>query len=424
MENRFNRTKRSFRFLMLLSLGITSHGFAGETGAFKNDHIPDLELNENTFENPIIPGFNPDPSICRVGEDYYLVNSTFEYFPGVPVYHSTDLANWKLIGHALHRPSQLDLDKYGCSKGIFAPTIRYHDGVFYMITTLVGRNVGNFIVTATDPAGPWSEPHFIKNAPGIDPSLFFDDDGKVYISGNTKPKEKLWSSHNAIWLQELDVKTWKLVGEKTIIFDAGDYRGKGTSLDKGSEHYLNAAEGSHVYKKDGFYYHLFSLGGTGHNHAVAMMKSATVTGPYEMDPTSPFLTHRDLSRTHPITTTGHADLVETQDGDWWMVYLGKRPNDGVRFMLGRETFISPVDWKGEWPIVNPDRKVGRSELVQMKQAGLKESKNGVNDFRDDFSESKLNPHWTFKRTPRTQWWSLDAKKGFMQLQSRKTIRDG
>jgi alpha-N-arabinofuranosidase len=406
------------RFLILCFIGITNITIAGETGILKSDTITDLSLNENTFQNPIIPGFNPDPSICRVGDDFYLVTSSFEYFPGVPIYHSTDLVNWELIGHALHRPSQLDLDNHKCSQGIFAPTIRYDKGTFYMITTIVGPKFGNFIVTATNPSGPWSDPHWIKGAPGIDPSLLFDDDGKVYMSGNRPAKEKIWKGHNCIWLQELDIKNWELIGERATILDAGDYHGKGTLLDKGNEAYLNAIEGAHIYKKDGYYYNLFSLGGTGHNHAVAILKSENIRGPYELDPSSPILTHRDLSQTYPITTTGHADLVQTQNGDWWMVYLGKRPNDGLRFMLGRETFISPVDWSGVWPIVNPDRKIGRSELHQMNPANLKESKNNVGDFRDDFTISKLNPHWTFKRTPNSEWWSFADKKGSLRIQLR------
>lgn len=380
--------------------------------------IPDLKESKNTFKNPILPGFNPDPSVCRVGDDFYLVTSTFEYFPGVPIYHSTDLANWELIGHALHRPSQLNLDGVKDSKGIYAPTIRYNNGVFYMITTLIGSRLGNFVITATNPSGPWSEPHKIENAPGFDPSLFFDDDGKVYMSASTRPGTRLWHAHNIIWLQELDINTFKLVGERSIIFDAADYYQKGTVLDRDNKNYLNSVEASHVYKKNGYYYHMFAMGGTGHNHAVTMMRSKHIFGPYELDPSSPMLTHRDLPKDHPITATGHADLVDTANGDWWIVYLGKRPNDGIRFMLGRETFISPVDWSETWPIVNSDRTIGKSELIQKKDLSLKPSKNTVNDFRDDFSESKLNLHWTFKRTPRSEWWSLSDKKGRLRLKTR------
>ncbi|SNR77943.1 alpha-N-arabinofuranosidase [Lutibacter agarilyticus] len=406
------------KILSVLILFISFYSIAIAQKVDAKGEILDLEENENTFRNPIIPGFNPDPSICRVGDDFYLVTSSFEYFPGVPIYHSTDLVNWELIGHVLSRPSQLNLDTTKDSAGIYAPTIRYNNGTFYMVTTVVGPKFGNFIVTAKDPSGPWSEPHWINGAPGIDPSLFFDEDGKVYMSGNMPSKEKLWKAHNLLWLQELDVNTWQLLGERTIILNAADYYQKGTLLDRDNNNYLNSIEASHVYKKNGYYYHMFAMGGTGHNHAVTITRSKNIYGPYELDPSSPILTHRDLSSTHPITTTGHADLVDTPEGDWWIVYLGKRPNDGLRFMLGRETFISPVDWSGTWPIVNPDRKVGRSELIQIKPKNLKPSKNTVNDFRDDFTESKLNLHWTFKRTPRSEWWSLNERKGFLRMKTR------
>ena len=179
-----------------------------------------------TFRNPIIPGFYPDPSICRVGNDYYLVTSTFEYFPGIPIFHSRDLVNWRQIGHALSRPSQLNLDGLPYSSGLYAPTIRYHDGMFYVINTLVSmyttRNspFGNFSVTATDPGGEWSDPYWLDDAPGIDPSLLFDDDGRAWFTGNRVPLDgEMFPGHREIWLQELDLKTMQLVGEKVSLWD-------------------------------------------------------------------------------------------------------------------------------------------------------------------------------------------------------------
>ena len=374
-----------------------------------------------TFENPIISGFNPDPSICKVGNDFYLVTSSFEYFPGVPVYHSTDLANWKMIGNVLDRPSQLNLDGVESSAGIYAPCIRYNKGVFYMVTTLIGKGGGDFICTATNPAGPWSEPHFIKGAPGIDPDLFFDDDGKVYMSGTLKPAVQLWSAHNQIWTQEIDLQKWVLVGERHITSDAGDFFTAENPLKSTNVNYLNSIEGPHIYKKDGMYYSTFSLGGTGHNHAFAIFRSKNIYGPYEMNPANPILTHRDLSTVYPITTTGHADLVQIQGGDWAIVYLGKRPiQDGknnAKFILGRETFISKVDWSGEWPIVNPKGKIGRSELVQ-PTFNLPEMKVDRSYLKEEFNADKLHPQWTFLRTPRSQWWSLTDKKGFLRLNLR------
>jgi len=379
----------------------------------KTEAIP----RDSTYSNPIIPGFNPDPSICRVGKDFYLATSSFEYFPGVPIYHSTDLVNWEMIGHVLQRASQLNLDSAECSGGIYAPTIRYNQGTFYMVTTLVGKGGGNFIVTAQNIKGPWSDPHWFKNAPGIDPSLFFDDDGKVYMSGNEKPEIKAWPGHNNIWIQELDLQKWQLIGEKRILVNGADFYNKGTSLDQNNPAFLAAIEGAHLYKKDGMYYPVFSHGGTGHNHAVSILRGKNITGPFESNPANPIITHRDLSKVYPITATGHADLVNTSEGDWWLVYLGKRPNDGEQFMLGRETFLSPVDWKGEWPVVNPKGKVGRSELVQVKP-DLKGTIRDNNSFKDDFITTSLLPQWIFIRTPRTAWWSQTEHKSFLRIHLR------
>lgn len=401
---------RSLSFLLLLA------AFAGITAQ-----------NSATYSNPIIPGFNPDPSICRVGDDFYLVTSSFEYFPGVPVYHSKDLVNWEMIGHVLSRPSQLNLDSMACSGGIYAPTIRYNKGVFYMITTLANVKIkgvprGNFICTATNPAGPWSEPHWIANAAGIDPDLFFDDDGKVYYTGNTKPQTQLYDAHRNIWIQELDIQNWKLAGERVEVLDGGEYYKKGT-LDGGIESGLNNYEAPHLYKKDGKYYLMISHGGTGQNHAVSVWKSNKVFGPYELNPANPILTHRDLPRTNPITTTGHADLVQAQNGEWWIVFLGKRPYGGVNHILGRETFMAPVDWSGVWPVVNPKGKIGRTEVTHSRP-NLREFIPVQLPAKDEFDGNELRKQWTFIRTPRSEWWSLTRKKGFLSMQLRaETIND-
>ena len=206
----------------------------------------------NTFRNPILPGFYPDPSICRVGEDYYMVTSTFEYFPGVPIFHSKDLVNWKQIGHVLNRSSQLNLDGIPTSRGIYAPTIRYHHGVYYMITTFVESAAGarrNFFVTSTDPAGSWSDPYWLNDAPGIDPSLFFDDNGKAYYTGNRVPQAgQQYPKHMEIWLQELDLEKMQLVGQKFSLWD-------------GALKQIHAQESPHLYKINGYYYLIIAEGG-------------------------------------------------------------------------------------------------------------------------------------------------------------------
>jgi alpha-N-arabinofuranosidase len=324
------------RLVFIALLAVTSIGMADESGEY--------------FSNPIIPGFAPDPSIVRVGEDFYLINSTFEYFPGIPVYHSTDLINWELISYALHDSSQAELSGLKSSDGIHASTIRHHDGLFYVITTNnVDGNMANFIVTAEDPSGPWSAPYVLEGAPGIDPSLFFDDDGRVWYVGNHMPPDPEFDGQAEIWLQELDLDRMQLKGERHYL-----WRGCCGGV---------WAEGPHIYKKDGYYYLLISEGGTAYEHALAVATSKEITGPYQNNPRNPVLSHRQLSYDTPITGVGHADIVELEDGRWYAVALGWRLVDGRHGILGRETFLVPMTWETEpytwkkekmtWPVFSP-----------------------------------------------------------------------
>ncbi|MCL2387948.1 MAG: glycoside hydrolase family 43 protein [Defluviitaleaceae bacterium] len=294
-------------------------------------------MSRKEFQNPILSGFYPDPSVCRVGEDYYLVTSTFAYYPGVPIFHSKDLVHWNQIGNVLTRPAQLPLAKTRVSQGIFAPTIREHNGIFYMITTNVSGG-GNFLVTATDPAGEWSDPFFLEGAHGIDPSLYFEGD-KCYYHGTREKENGAYYGDNEIYLQELDLKEMKLVGERHIIWHCA---------------LKNAVwpEGPHIYKKGDWYYLWISEGGTGHEHAVTVARSKTLTGYYEGNKCNPILTHRHLGKDYPIVNVGHCDLVETQNGEWWIVLLASRPYGGRFRNLGRETFLVPVSWESEWPVIN------------------------------------------------------------------------
>lgn len=362
-----------------------------------------------TFKNPILPGFYPDPSICRLDEDYYLVTSTFEYFPGVPIFHSRDLVNWRQIGHVLDRPSQLNLDFTPCSKGIYAPTIRYHNGIFYMITTFVVSQTGerrNFYVTATDPAGDWSDPIWLDHAPGIDPSLFFDQDGKVYYTGNRVPPEgQDHPKHNQIWLQELDLESQKLVGPVYGLWD-------------GALKNAHAQEAPHLYKINDYYYLMIAEGGTGFTHAVTIARSKSVTGPYESAKINPILTHRHLGRNHPIVNVGHADLVQTQNGDWWMVCLASRPYGGYYRNLGRESFLVPVTWEEGWPVVNPGSGVIETEIPF---PNLPEHCWPKQPSCDHFEGQTLDQQWNFIRTPRGQFWSLTEKPGCLRLKAKKTM---
>ncbi len=358
-----------------------------------------------TFRNPILPGFYPDPSICRVGDDYYLVTSTFEYFPGLPIFHSRDLVHWRQLGHVLDRPSQLPLDGVRPSGGLYAPTIRYSQGVFYVINTLVSGTIqsGNFIVTATDPAGPWSEPYWLEDAPGIDdPSLFFDDDGKAWCTGNRLKEDREYEGHTEIWLQELDLTNMRLVGERHMIWD-GAVKGAVWS------------EASHLYKIDGRYYLLTAEGGTAHHHAVVVARGDGVTGPYEGNPGNPILTHRHLGLDYPIVGTGHADLVETPNGEWWMVLLAMRPYGGYYYNLGRETFLAPVRWEDGWPIVSAG--TGKVEFTYPAPDLLEHDWPAPPD-RDDFDKKALAPQWFFLRTPRDDFWSLSERSDYVRLRLR------
>jgi xylan 1,4-beta-xylosidase len=296
--------------------------------------------------NPVLAGFHPDPSICRVGEDYYLITSTFEYYPGLPVHHSRDLVHWRCIGHVLDRPDQLDLDGVRPSAGLYAPTIRHHDGVFYVICTLIGvetgagRRGGNFIVTATDPAGPWSDPHWLAEADGFDPSLFFDRDGTAWCTGSREYDPQGRPGRTEIWLSQIDLVAMTLTGPMRVLW-------RGSSADS------RWAEAPHLYLVDGHYYLLIAEGGTEYHHSVAVARAEVVTGPYIAGQDNPVLTHRHLGHAHPIAAVGHADLVQTQHGQWWALVLGVRPYGGFFHNLGRETFLVPVIWEDGWPVFAP-----------------------------------------------------------------------
>lgn len=279
------------------------------------------------FHNPVLPGFYPDPSVCRVGNDYYLVNSSFQYFPGVPVHHSKDLIHWEAIGHCISRPSQTKLEKIGFWNGIYAPTIRYHKGTFYMITTNTSDK-GNFYVTTGNPAAEWSDPIWIDQ-PGIDPDLFFDDNGRSYILSARRG--------GYIQLREIDIRTGKLISEPYDL-----WRGTGG----------RCLEAPHLYKKDNYYYLVTAEGGTEYGHKVMIARSRTIEGPYENNPDNPILTHIN-SMSNPIQGTGHADFIQAHDGSWWTVFLGFRPQSHTHHLTGRETYLAPVQWnENEWPVVN------------------------------------------------------------------------
>ncbi len=292
--------------------------------------------------NPLLPGFHPDPSICRVGEDYYLATSTFEYFPGLPIYHSRDLSTWELVGHAAHRRDQFDLAGVKGSGGMFAPTLRHHEGRFYLVCTLMHGHAerGSFLLSTDDPAGEWSDPVWLHDAPGIDPSLFFDEDGTCWYTGCDLNPVPGSPEQTDIWLQRLDLAAGRLVGPRTVLTH-GVLRG------------ARWAEGPHLYPVDDGVLLLHAEGGTERNHAVMASRAASVHDPFVPHAGNPVLTHRHLGRGEPMYGVGHADLVTTPDGDTWAVALAMRTYDGVHHIRGRETVIVPVEWEDGWPVFAP-----------------------------------------------------------------------
>jgi xylan 1,4-beta-xylosidase len=371
--------------LTVAALFIRSRAFAdpGRTGV-------------RTFDNPIVPGFHPDPSICRVGADFYLVTSSFEYFPGIPVFHSRDLVHWHQLGHVLTDKRQLDLVGVPSSGGIYAPTIRYVDDLFYVITTHVNRG-GNFYVTAKDPRGPWSLPVWLDNE-GFDPSLLFADGQAYYLRDGKGPD----FSHPQVHQTRLDLATGKPIQPFKVIWP-----GTGGVW----------PEGAHVYKIKDTYYLLAAEGGTEYGHAEMAGRGPSPFGPFEMYPGNPILSHRDRQG-HPIQATGHADLVELPDGTTWAVFLGIRPQGdghGGRSRLhhlGRETFLAPVTWTRDgWPVIG---NAGAVELA-MSSPGLPPHPFAQEPARDQFDRSTLRATWNFVRNPDPRDVSLSERPGTLRL---------
>ncbi|MDI1364536.1 MAG: glycoside hydrolase family 43 protein [bacterium] len=363
------------------------------------------------YRNPILQGFYPDPSITRVGGDYYLVNSTFAWFPGLPVWHSTDLVHWEQIGNAIDRPGMLDFGHLGLSRAVFAPAIEEHDGTFYILNTCVDCQ-GNFLITAKDPKGPWSDPVWLPQVGGIDASLFFDDDGRAWIVNNDDPPEPAeYPGHRAIWIQEYDSKTQTTIGPRSVLLDKG--------VDPSTKPIW--PEGPHILKKDGWYYLTAAEGGTAEGHSQVVLRAKTVLGPYVPYKDNPILTQRGLpkDRLLPITSAGHADLVDTPDGQWWATFLAVRPYGDDLYNTGRETFLLPVDWKDGWPVI---LETGRTIPYVATAPNLPASKplppptSGAFTAAETFKGPDLPLNWMTMRIPTERWWSVKA--GVLTLTAR------
>ena len=356
------------------------------------------------YRNPVLPGFHADPSVCRAGNDFYLVNSTFQYFPGVPVFHSKDLVNWEQVGNCLTRPSQVDLKGTDGNSGIYAPTIRYNNGRFYMVTTVFPSR-RHFYVWTDNPAGEWSEPIVIDFAIGsCDPTLYFEDD-KCYF---------LWKEGD-IKICEIDVKTGKQLGEIHHL---------GVGL--GGRY----PEGPHIYKKDGYYYLLLAEGGTEHGHHVNILRSKNLFGPYQPNPDNPILSHFNMKmQNSQIQGLGHADLVQAPDSSWWMICLGYRTSGYLQHVMGRETMLAPVRWEqGGWPVVNgdgtlqTDMKCRTLPLVAMPKDPVMEEFDYIKRDapKDSYHSLGLPMGWMSLCNPDYSRYSLTERKGWLRMRPSTT----
>ena len=376
-------------------------------------------LSAQGFTNPVLPGFHADPSVCTDGEDFYLVNSTFQYFPGVPVFHSKDLIHWRQVGNCLSRPSQLDLTGlYGqrnaalgwTNGGVYAPTIRYHEGRYYMVTTVFPSR-RHFYVWTDDPAQEWSEPIFIDFAVGsCDPTLFFDE-GKCYFLWKAAADEtRPGIQPGQINICQIDVQTGKRLGEIHAL---------GTGL--GGRY----PEGPHIYKKDGFYYMMLAEGGTEHGHHVNILRSKSLFGPYEPNPANPILTHFSMKMQNSnIQGLGHADLVQGKDGSWWMICLGYRTSGYLLHVMGRETMLAPVQWgEGEWPVVNGDGTLSANmrcttlPKVVLAKEPVREEFNFIQRQvpQDSYHALGLPLGWMSIGNPVLDNYSLQQRPGWLRL---------
>lgn len=381
-----------------------------------NDKIyKENPLEPDEFYSPILQGCYPDPSITRKGNDYYLINSSFAMFPGVPIFHSTDLVNWKQIGHVLDRESQLKVEDCGISFGVYAPAISYNknNDTFYMVTTQFSGGFGNMVVKTKDPMKGWSDPIKLK-FDGIDPSLFFDDNGKAYLVHNDAPDRgtEQYEGHRVIKIWDYDVENDCVVpGTDKIIVNGGtDIKKKPIWI-----------EGPHLYKKNGRYYLMCAEGGTGGWHSEVIFVADDPKGPFTPAPSNPILTQRYFpkDRANKVDWAGHADLVEGPDGKYYGVFLAIRPNEKDMVNAGRETFILPVDWSGDFPVfenglIPLDCKLKLPKGVENKTGKDGFFPNGNFKFEDNFASDSLDLRWIGLRGPREKFISI-AKKGGLQI---------
>lgn len=388
------------------SVRFLAFSYRGEDGYF------DTPLPPGHYRNPVLAGFHPDPSLCRVGDDYYLVTSSFACFPGLPVMHSRDLVNWRLIGHAVNRPGLLNYEGLGISRGLFAPALTHHDGRFYLCCTMVGAG-GNFLLTARNAAGPWSEPQWLPFE-GIDPSLFIAEDGRVWIVNNGAPDgPPAYDGHRAIWIQAFDLQRRELVGPRRVLVDGGvDIRQRPVWI-----------EGPHLFQRKGWTYLCAAEGGTSVNHSQVIFRSRSLEGPFEarFEPWSgnPILTQRGLDDRVPgaVSCAGHAQLFIGPDQQWWASFLACRPDAQGRWHTGRETFLLPVRWTDDdWPVILPPGQRVPGIVASPRGVSVAAGEPSSGNFRLDerFGAEPLSPHWLGLRGPHQAWAHSDAQGLWLQ----------
>jgi xylan 1,4-beta-xylosidase len=397
--------------IIIASMSLFSTVFYGQVARFDyfkykgNDIAFEKKIEKaNQYYNPVLAGFYPDPSICRKGDTFYLVNSSFSFYPGVPIFTSKDLVNWVQIGHVLDRPSQLNITSQDISMGIFAPTIEYnpHNETFYMITTFA-YGIGNFYVKTKDPLKGWSDPILLPDIDGIDPSFFFDADGKGYIVHNAAPQGNAdWDQQRAIRLYEFDVEHDRTTGKfKEILRGGSKIERKPIWI-----------EGPHMYKINDYYYLMCAEGGTDTDHSEVVLRSKSPWGPFEDNIKNPILTQRDLPDNRPdrITCAGHADMIQDAQGKWWAVFLASRPYEKNLINTGRETYLLPVKWADGFPEILP-----QGELIPtvVTKKGLTPSNNpmtGNFEYVENFDSSILDFSWLYLRTPKENFFTIENGK--------------
>ena len=359
--------------------------------------------------NPILPGFHPDPCIIRHDGWYYIATSTFEWWPGVQINRSRDLANWEISGYALTRTSQIDLRGVPDSGGVWAPALSHHDGLFWLVYSdmkaFAGptKDVRNYLVTAPAIDGPWSERTYL-NSSGFDPSLFHDDDGRQWLVNQLWKPSFDSAAFDGIVVQEYSHAKRCLIGRPRKIFDGSA---------------LGATEGPHLYRKDGFYYLVTAEGGTSWTHAVSVARSRRLFGPYEISPSHPLLTSAGDPRL-ALKKSGHGSLVQDERGQWFLAHLCARPVPGTcRCTLGRETALQPLDWPaGGWPRL----AAGDNRPLVEFETEADPSRPYFDRFEDDFDQPELSPHWnTLREPPSADWLTLGERPGSLRLRGRHSI---